>query len=82
MECPADTGRWSLPAALCAQHVPKFRLLRCPASTLNTAAVPPSPWSYQCRGVQSDISYGVARARQWFRAFVAMHIVWMLWLGT
>jgi hypothetical protein len=74
MECPADTGQWWLPAALCAQYVPKFRLLRCSASTFNTTAVPPfavfipvprRAVRYQLRG---------ARARQWFQAFVAMHI--------
>jgi hypothetical protein len=74
MECPADTGRWWLPAALCAQYVPKFRLLRRSASTPNTTAVSPSRCSYQFRGVKSDISYRGERALQWFRAFVAMHI--------
>jgi len=46
MECPADTGRRWQSAALCAQYVPKFRLLRCLASTLNTTAVSPSRCPY------------------------------------
>jgi hypothetical protein len=81
--CPLgyDYGRWSVRLTLadggcqqapCAQCVPKFRLLRCSASMLNATAVSPSRCSYQCRGVQSDISYRDARARRWFRAFEAM----------
>jgi hypothetical protein len=55
--CPADTGRKWLPAALCAQYVPKLCLLRCSASTLNTTAVSP-PWCpYQYCGEQVGISY-------------------------
>src|SRR6266480_6606877 len=65
MGCPADTGRKWLPAALCAQYVPKFCLLRCSASTLNTTAVSPSRCPYQFRGEQVGISYTV-RARRSF----------------
>ncbi len=65
MGCPADTGRKWLLAALCAQYVPKFCLLRCSASTLNTTAVSPSRCPYRYRGEQVGISYTV-RARRSF----------------
>ena len=65
MGCPADTGRKWLPAALCAQYVPKFCLLRCSVSALNTTAVSPSRCPYQYRGEQVGISYTV-RARRSF----------------
>jgi hypothetical protein len=56
--CPADTGRKWLPAALCAQYVPKFCLLRCSAST---TAVWPSWCPYQFRGEQAGISSYISR---------------------
>jgi hypothetical protein len=63
MECPADTGRKWLPAALCAQYVPKFCLLRCSAGTLNTTAVSPSRCPYHYRGEQVGIRYTVPARR-------------------
>ncbi len=65
MGCPADTGRKWLPAALCAQYVPKFCSLRYSASTLNMTAVSPPRCPYQYRGEQIGISYTV-RARRSF----------------